>query len=116
LFRNRSLAGGMMQMMGLGDASGQPIVWCVYDADAHRIGLSSTDLPESWIALPKAIAWVCIELSVDALTGVADLAVNGISRQQLALAGGDIAASCWIGGLSPDAGLTGELDFAYWAV
>ncbi len=71
----------------------------------------------STAVLPTAIAWHCVEVGVNADTGVAKLWVNGVQRAELNTAAAElVTTSVRLGGFFKEHSLTGEYHLDEWVV
>lgn len=107
-------SGGQLTLSGGVRGDGRSVWQLVLDTDSPSVRLE-VDTTQVSAALPNAIAWHCIEVSLDAASGQATLHVNGIERGTLSTSY-DPTRQLWIGGAFFTHGLMGTVQLDHWLI
>lgn len=104
------LSGGRVVVLGGRDAVGAEALRVSFDAGTHTLSVWLPGGVSLSTALNEGIAWSCVEVSLDTVSGQAKLWVNGVLAGQ---ASGDLSASVvqtvLFGAVYKQAGLVGDL-------
>lgn len=107
-------SGGQLTVAGGLRADGRSVWQLVVDTDITSMRLEA-DASQISATLPNAMAWHCVEVSLNATAGLATLHINGIQRATMN-ASLDATRQAWVGGAFFDTTLTGTIYLDDWVL
>ncbi len=110
VFNPWDLTGGRVTLLAGLDGLDVESLRVNYDADSRVLSAWFPGGASLSVVLDGAVAWQCVEVSVDTVAGSADLWINGVVADQ---ASADLSASTiqivWIGAVHKETGLAGSM-------